>query len=80
MEIVNPFLLLNIGTRTERALVFLDIWSVINDNDSIKTKVYGKEAHTDTSDDGQETGRDTTISRKPTSKISSVVLTYIKGV
>ena len=31
---------LNIGTRTERAMAFLDTWLVINDDGSIKTKVY----------------------------------------
>ena len=37
----------NIGTRTERALAFLDTWSVINDDGSIKTKVYHKQTNTD---------------------------------
>ena len=37
----------NIGTRTERAMAFLDIWSVINGYSSIKTKVYCKGTHKD---------------------------------
>ena len=37
----------HISTRTERALAYLDTWSVINDDGSFKTKVYGKEDHTD---------------------------------
>ena len=37
----------NIGTRTERALAFLDTWSVINEDVPIKTKVYRKQTHMD---------------------------------
>ena len=32
---------------TESALAFLDTWSVINDDGSIKTRVYRKATHTD---------------------------------
>ena len=31
----------NIGTRTERALVFLDTWSVVNEDGSVKTGLLG---------------------------------------
>ena len=37
----------NIGTRTEKALAFLDTLLVINEDGSIKTKVYCKETHMD---------------------------------
>ena len=39
----------NIDTRTERALAFLilNIWSVVEEDGSINTKVYRKETHTD---------------------------------
>ena len=33
--------------RVERALAFLDTWSVISSDGSIKTKVFRKETHTD---------------------------------
>ena len=33
--------------RVERALAFLETWSVISPDGSIKTKVFRKEAHTD---------------------------------
>ena len=37
----------NIVTRTERALAFFNTWLVINEDGSIKTKVYRKETHMD---------------------------------
>ena len=33
--------------RSERALAFLDSWSIVNDNGTVKTRVYRKETHTD---------------------------------
>ena len=36
-----------LGTRVERALAFLDTWSVIQDDGSIHTRVFRKETHTD---------------------------------
>ena len=36
-----------VGVRTERALAFLDMWSVIKEDGTIKTRVFRKENHTD---------------------------------
>ena len=35
------------GARTERALAFLDTWSVIGEDGSVKTKAFRKETHID---------------------------------
>ncbi len=37
----------SIEERTERALAFLDTWSKINNDGSIRTKVFRKKTHTD---------------------------------
>ena len=36
-----------LGTRTEKALVFLYTWSVINEDEMIMTPVFRKKTHTD---------------------------------
>ena len=36
-----------LGTRTEKALAFLDTWSMINEDGMIKSSVFRKETHTD---------------------------------
>ena len=35
----------NISTRTERTVAFLDTWSLINDDGSIETKEYRKDTY-----------------------------------